>query len=378
MKIAVIADVLGEENNGTSITVKRLIDNLKARGHEVFVVSPKSSVPRGEGYYEVEKIDFKILNGYVAKNGVELAKPNLELLEKVIRPVDVVHALMPFPLGRAAVRMCKEMGKPCTTAFHVQPENVSSHIGLQKSKPVNNYIYKNFLKGFYSYTEYIHCPTQFIATKLREHGYTQDLRVISNGVDPVFVPKKTEKPAAFKDDILLLSTGRLAKEKCHVELLRGALRSKYADKIRVLIAGEGPERKKLERLGKKFKKRPVICFRTKEELVNVINYCDLYVHPSYAEIESIACVEAITCGLVPVIADSKMSAARFFAQHASNLYRAGSPADLAKKIDYLIEHPEERERQREEYIRYAERFAIDACIDKMIEMFEGAIRGVHR
>ena len=107
MKIAVIADVLGEENNGTSITVKRLIDNLKARGHEVFVVSPKSSVPRGEGYYEVEKIDFKIFNGYVAKNGVELAKPNLELLEKVIRPVDVVHALMPFPLGRAAVRaMC--------------------------------------------------------------------------------------------------------------------------------------------------------------------------------------------------------------------------------------------------------------------------------
>ena len=99
MKIAVIADVLGEENNGTSITVKRLIDNLKARGHEVFVVSPKSSVPRGEGYYEVEKIDFKIFNGYVAKNGVELAKPNLELLEKVIRPVDVVHALMPFPLG---------------------------------------------------------------------------------------------------------------------------------------------------------------------------------------------------------------------------------------------------------------------------------------
>ena len=29
MKIAIIADVLGQENNGTTITVKRLIDNLK-------------------------------------------------------------------------------------------------------------------------------------------------------------------------------------------------------------------------------------------------------------------------------------------------------------------------------------------------------------
>ena len=40
MTIAIIADVLGEENNGTSITVKRLICNLKKRGHEVLVVSP--------------------------------------------------------------------------------------------------------------------------------------------------------------------------------------------------------------------------------------------------------------------------------------------------------------------------------------------------
>ena len=35
MKIAIIADVLGQENNGTTITVKRLIDNLKKRGHDV-------------------------------------------------------------------------------------------------------------------------------------------------------------------------------------------------------------------------------------------------------------------------------------------------------------------------------------------------------
>ena len=40
MRVAVIADVLGEENNGTSITVKRLIKYLKERGHEVLVVSP--------------------------------------------------------------------------------------------------------------------------------------------------------------------------------------------------------------------------------------------------------------------------------------------------------------------------------------------------
>ena len=48
MHIAVIADVLGEENNGTSITVKRLILNLKKRGHDVLVVAPGDK--KEEGY----------------------------------------------------------------------------------------------------------------------------------------------------------------------------------------------------------------------------------------------------------------------------------------------------------------------------------------
>ena len=118
-------------------------------------------------------------------------------------------------------------------------------------------------------------------------------------------------------------------------------------------------------------------FRPKEELVKVINFCDLYVHPSYAEIESIACVEAITCGLVPVIADSKMSAAKHFALTEHNLYRSGDTDSLARQIDFMIENPQLRNDLRLRYIEYAERFRIEKCIDKMEEMFEDAIAHRH-
>ena len=89
-------------------------------------------------------------------------------------------------------------------------------------------------------------------------------------------------------------------------------------------------------------------------------------------------MEAITCGLVPVISDSKMSAAKYFARDKRNLYQAGSPRMLAARIDYMIDHPELREKLRAEYIAYAERFRIDKCIDKMEEMFEDAVAGRHR
>ena len=93
--------------------------------------------------------------------------------------------------------------------------------------------------------------------------------------------------------------------------------------------------------------------------------------------ESIACIEAITCGLVPVIADSKMSAARYFALSGENLYAAGNTRDLAAKIDYMIEHPERIKALSEEYVTYAEKFRIEKCIDKMEEMFEDAIAHRH-
>ena len=371
MKIAIIADVLGEENNGTTITVKRLINNLKARGHEVTVVSP--SIIDEKGYYHVETIDFNIFNKYVKKNGVALAKPDDELLTKVIKDCDVVHILMPFLMGRAAIRIAEKLQKPVTTAFHVQPENVSSHFGLQKSKRVNEYIYKNFYDNFYKYTHFIHCPTKFIADQLATHGYTADLRVISNGVDPIYKPMDIEKRERFKDKFCILTTGRLSKEKCQKDLLLAVQKSKYADRIQIFIAGDGPLKKKLTKLGKKLKNPPIITFQPKEELVRLINSCDLYVHPSYAEIESIACVEAITCGLVPVIANSEMSAARFFALTEDNLYVSGDTDSLADKIDHMIENPELREELKQKYIQFAARFQIERCIDKMEEMFRDAI-----
>ena len=376
MRIAIIADVLGEENNGTTITVTRLITNLKKRGHEVLVVSPDKT--NEEGYYAVGKRDFKIFNEYFEKNGISLAKPNEQVLRACIEKSDVVHILMPFSLGKAAIKLCGAMNKPVTTAFHVQPENVTSHFGMLRNCHVNNYLYSYFLNGFYRYCSYIHCPTQFIAEQLRAHGYTQDLRVISNGVDPIFTPAPAQKPKDYADKFCILTTGRLVKEKCQSDLIRAAAKSKYADRIQLFIAGEGPLEPKLRRLGAKLKNPPVIGFHPKEELAKIINFCDLYAHPSYAEIESIACVEAITCGLVPVISDSKMSAARFFALNEHNLCRANDPKALAQAIDFMIEHPEFRAKQREEYIRYAERFQIGKCIDKMEEMFEDAVAGRHR
>ena len=58
MKIAIICDVLGKENNGTTVAAMNLIRSLKAKGHEVHVVCPDEDRRGDEGFYIVKKILF--------------------------------------------------------------------------------------------------------------------------------------------------------------------------------------------------------------------------------------------------------------------------------------------------------------------------------
>lgn len=371
MKIAIISDVLGEENNGTTITTKRLIENMKKRGHEVEVVSPlKTDEP---GYHTLKTRSFFPFDKYVAKNGVELAKPDKDILTKVISECDVAHILLPFKTGQAAIKIANQLGKPVTTAFHAQAENVTAHFGLKNFKPANDFIYWRFLRKFYCHAKYVHCPSPFIANEIKKHGYNMDLRVISNGVNPLYQKRHVEKPEHLKDKFCILFIGRLSKEKRHDLLIDAVALSKHEKNIQIIFAGHGPLKEKLTNYGKKLTNQPIIGFYPKEQLVDVINYCDLYTHPSDIEIEAIACLEAITCGKVPVISNSKKSATNAFAISEHNLFEAGNPQSLADKIDFLIENPDKLKQLEQQYADYAKQFALDHCMDKMEQMFVDAV-----
>lgn len=371
MNITVIADVFGEGNNGTSITARRLVDNMKERGHNVTVVSPYDG---GEGFIKLPQRRFIAFNNYINNtNGVCLGAPDDELLRQGIKDADVVHLLLPFKVSRRAIEICREMKIPYTTAFHAQPENISSHVFMQNFTPLNNYFYNRFRRVFYKDAEFIHCPSQFIANQLTKHKYPGQKYVISNGVIPVFQRKKAEKDEALKDKICILFIGRLVGEKRHDLLIKAVKKSKFKDKIQLIFAGNGPKRKKLERMGKSLPNPPIIKLFDKEELCRTINFCDLYVHPSDIEIEAISCIEAFSCGLVPVISDSSRSATNQFALDEKNLFKHGNASSLAKRIDYWLTHDEEKQALGDKYVEYAKQFAIQNCMNRMEQMFYDAI-----
>lgn len=379
MRVVIVCDVLGRENNGTTVAAMNLIRALRAKGHEVRIVCPDRDRADEPDCYIIPTVSFGPLNGYVRKNGVTIARPKRETLEQALDGADAVHLLVPFFASHAAAKLAQERGIPVTAGFHCQAENFSNHIFLMNAKRFNRGVYRFFDRFVYKRVDCIHYPTQFIRDTYEQAvGHPTAGRVISNGVNSIFRPGPAEKPQEFGDKFVILFTGRFSKEKSHKVLIDGAARSKYADRIQLVFAGSGPQEKNLrEYAAKRLKNPPVMQFFSREALVNIIRSADLYVHPAEIEIEAISCLEAIACGLVPVIADSPRSATRFFALTPENLFRFNDPDALAARIDYWLSDPARREECRKRYLGYAAQFEQQRCMDEMERMILETVEKKH-
>ena len=186
--------------------------------------------------------------------------------------------------------------------------------------------------------------------------------------------KEVMEQNKIKNRIDVLMIGRLSPEKRQDLAIEAVKLSKYSSRIHLHFAGFGPMEKEYKKMASTLHNPATFNFYDQKDLINLIHSCDLYVHTSEIEIEAIACIEAISCGLVPVIANSKKSAAKQFALDERSLFESGNAQDLADKIDYWIENPDEKKRMSEKYVLYSRNYDINKSIDKAEAMFMEAIR----
>ncbi len=364
MKIVIVIDLIDLRTNGSVMTALRFADGLKARGHEVKIVAIGSEdCPLEERYLPV-------VTPVSAKNQIKFGKFDKEKIKKTFEGADIVHCIFPFMLEKKCKFLADEMGIPVTTAFHVQPENFSYNMGLGQSTFISNIIYAFFRNKYYKHFTRIHCPSACIARQLEKHNYKGEIYVISNGYDKDFVPPAVKRQ---NDKFEIVMVGRLAPEKNQKVLISAIGMCRYRDKIRLTLLGNGPKKKKLQKQAEKLNVNLAFDFMNKQQLIEKLQQSDLYVHSSKCETEAIACLEAIACGLVPVVADSPLSATPQFTLDKRSLFKNDNAVSLAQQIEYWYEHPEEREKMGKLYAQSAKKYSLDNSVLLAERMFADQI-----
>ena len=344
---------------------------LRRQGHVVRLVGI------GSPDYPVAQRHVPLVSWVAAKQQMQFAQPDTEVFRKAFQGADVVHVYLPFAYGRAAVRTAHEMGIPATAGFHLQPENVLYSAGPLRYVPgASAFLYWLFNRMLYRHIRHIHTPSHMIAAQLRAHGYRQRLHVISNGYAPRFTPKQQREPGSPSPrPFMIVASGRLASEKDHATLIRAVALSRHAKDIELLICGTGPLQRELRHMAAELLPgRWSIGFHDNAQMPALLRSCDLLVHPSIVDIESLSVLEGMASGLVPVIAKSAQSAAGQFALTDRSLFDARDPVMLAQRIDWWIEHPDELSHWGAVYAEHTrQEYSIESCVREFVAMEREAI-----
>lgn len=373
MIITLVTDQFYKNNHGTSVSAQRFYNGLVSRGHTVRVVAIDSE--NNTLYALKERYFGKLITGIINSQGFQFGKYDEETLKKAIEGSDIVHIYMPFKLGQKTIQLCRKMNVPYTAGFHLVPENITSTLYLNKEPIINGALWSNFYNSTYRYVKHIHCPSMMVAKQLEKHKYPSVLHIISNGYcDDFKVQENSLKPTIFKDKFVITFVGRFSREKRHDLIIKAVEASKYKDKIQLVFAGKGPTKNHIMKMSRKLPNYPLFTFLNKEQLVSLLNYSDLYIHPADIEVEGMSCIEAIACGCVPIVSDSPKSATPQFAVSEHSIFKHGNWKDLSQKIDWWIEHPAELQAMKIEIAEHAKRFKIEHSMDFYIKFFEDAIK----
>ncbi|RAX56794.1 hypothetical protein CCZ01_08405 [Helicobacter monodelphidis] len=281
-----------------------------------------------------------------------------------------MHCFLPFKLEIVAMKLARELQIPYIGAFHLQPEHITYNAHLRYIPFIHQFIFWLFKAKFYRFIHHIHCPSRLIESELQRNHYKAKFFVISNGFNTSFQPVESAQSDGF---FHIVMTGRYSVEKRQDVLIEAIALSKYEKQIKLHLKGQGPKEKEYKELAKKLSNEVDFGFVSKDELAKLYGYMDIYVHTADVDGEAISALEAIASGIVPIIADSPLSATKQFALDERSLFKAGNARDLAAKIDYFMEHKEVIKELSAQYAQSAQNYDLSLCVDKMIAMYREAI-----
>ncbi|MDD5191860.1 MAG: glycosyltransferase [Candidatus Nanoarchaeia archaeon] len=381
LNIAIVCDAVSKVLCGSFVSTLRVAELLSKRGHKVILISSKHPKERNIAYHNKVKIyrfsPGVLIPGSEKKMYFSFARSGK--IKKILKKekIDIVHFMIPTPLSLATVKAARALNLKVVAHSHTQPENLEPYVPLFR-KTASKIFYK-YLINTYNKADIIICPSKFAEQLIKLRGVQPETKVISNGVNlskfkKIRNPHKhAEKYGFSRDTKKIMFVGRLDPEK-NVNLILNSIPHicKSYGNFEICIIGKGRLKEQLEKTAKKIKgghKIKFLGFVSDEELIRAYNFCDIFVLPSFVELEGMVVLEAMACGKPILISNAENSASRYFVNDNGFLFDPNSPKQLAEKCLKILKNKKLMKKMGEKSYKDAKGYNIDKCISKLEEVY---------
>ena len=313
IRVVIVTESFLPQINGVTNSVLRILEHLKAQGHQGLVIAPESA----DGPKEFAGFRIKRVPSLEMKGLIPLAFPqrNLEQLIDGFAP-DVIHLASPIFLGKYVTKIAQKLEIPTLSVYQTDIAGFARHYGLT----IAHNSLKKWVAKIHSASDRTLAPSLWSCNDLIQSG-VKNVHLWQRGIDSTrFAPNRRDIElrgailGARPDRKIVGYVGRLANEKRIDDLAVLDAR----DDIQLVIVGDGPARARLE---KTLPNAFFAGYQSGDDLARYYASLDYFVHTGKHETFCQSIQEALASG-VPVIAPN-----------------SGGPLDLVKHgwTGYLID-----------------------------------------
>ncbi|MEE0969405.1 MAG: glycosyltransferase, partial [Clostridia bacterium] len=306
MKILITTDLFSVSTNGVVTSVKNLIEELEAKGHEIRVLTLSESIHShkdGKVYY-IRSMPFRVYPNI----RMPLSYRHKLIAELIEWRPDVIHSQCEFFSFQYARRISKLTGAPIVHTYHTLYEQYVKY--LIPSRRIGKSVVRVVSRKRLKRCSLVIAPTGKVEDALRGYGLSNDISVVPSGISldqhkrRISQEERSEMRKNLgisEDDTVLINLGRLGTEKNLDELIDFYAKAyDQNNNLKFLIVGDGPAREDLEARCKKLGISSCVVFTgmvKPEEVQKYYQLGDVFVSASTSETQGLTYVEAAANGL---------------------------------------------------------------------------------
>lgn len=390
MKIGIFTDTYNPTVSGVVTSINMLEQEMKKRGHEVYIFAPSKSIQANENQslYMLKSMPLIVAKQYknrlAAFYSREIAKKIKEL------DLDIVHTQSEFGLGMFGKIISRKFDIPFIHTYHTMWEDYLHYImpikGTRNIYPKR--FARTFSRSFIRKAECVITPSKKTEKYLKYKCKIKNkpIYIIPTGIDISPFQKEnfpdTERNALKAqlglqpNDKVVLFLGRMGEEKS-IDLIMENMPSlfKMVPNAKFVLVGDGPSKELLEEQAKRLHIEDRVIFTGKvpwDQVPRYYNLGDVFVNASLTETQGLTFIEAMAAGS-PIVARYAPNLTEFITNNKNGILLK-RPTDFAKTIANVLNNEKLATKLSQNGIETAKLYAVEEFGDKLEMLYQEIIK----